>query len=125
MTVPALSFGVLTPYGGTGEAVAIALFGAMFLLSLALGFAAIRRGDITRHRAWMTRAFAVAIGISTERLFFSFLDVALTPAGFRPPVIFVISIWSAWIVTIGAAELWIRNTRVPPATGRSAKAFAL
>jgi len=67
-TVPALFFGVLRPYGGSAEAVAIALFAALFLFSLGRGFVAIRRGDVTRHRAWMTRAFAIALGISTVRV---------------------------------------------------------
>src|SRR5437762_2202909 len=110
LIVPALLFGVLTPYGGTGEAIAIALFGVLFVVFLAMGFAAIRRGDVTRHRAWMTRAFAIAVGVSVERVLFGPLDLLLTPAGFRPPAIFVISIWMAWIVTAGVAELWIRTT---------------
>jgi uncharacterized membrane protein len=108
LIVPAMLFGVLTPYGGTGEAIAIALFGTLFVVFLAMGFAAIRRGDVTRHRAWMTRAFAIAVGVSTERALFGFLDAFLTPAGFRPPVIFTISIWMAWIMTAGVAELWLR-----------------
>ena len=112
LIVPAMSFGVLTPYGGTGEAIAIALFGALFVVFIAMGFAAIRRGDVTRHRAWMTRAFAIAVGVSVERALFGFLDAFLTPAGFRPPAIFTISIWMAWIVTAGVAELWIRT--IPP-----------
>jgi uncharacterized membrane protein len=113
LIVPALFLGLLTPYGGIGEAIAIALFGGVFPIILAVGFAAIRRGDVTRHRAWMTRAFAIGVGVSIERLFFGPLDLLLTPAGFRPPAIFAISIWMAWIVAVVVAELWLRTVPGP------------
>jgi len=41
-------------------------FGSGMAASIVLGFAAIRRGDITRHRAWMTRAYALALGAGTQ-----------------------------------------------------------
>jgi uncharacterized membrane protein len=34
--------------------------------SLVLGYVAIRRRDIARHRAWMTRAYALALGAGTQ-----------------------------------------------------------
>lgn len=110
-TGPALYFGLLMPYGGPGEAAAIALFGALFLLTIGVGFAAIRRGQVARHREWMIRAFAIALGISTVRIVGPVFDIALTPAGFRPPVLFVFAVWTGWILTLAAAELWIRRTR--------------
>ncbi|EYD74232.1 hypothetical protein Rumeso_04289 [Rubellimicrobium mesophilum DSM 19309] len=36
--------------------------------SLTLGIAAIRRGDITRHRAWMMRAYGLGMGAGTQVL---------------------------------------------------------
>lgn len=59
----------------------------------------------------MIRAFAVGIGISTVRVVMIVLDFALTPAGFHPKEIFVLGIWTGWVITVGAAELWIRYTR--------------
>jgi uncharacterized membrane protein len=35
-------------------------------LSLCLGVAAIRRRDISRHRAWMLRAYALGLGTGTQ-----------------------------------------------------------
>jgi len=32
------------------------------------GFIAIRRGDMIRHRAWMTRAYAIGLGAGTQAL---------------------------------------------------------
>jgi uncharacterized membrane protein len=36
--------------------------------SIILGFNAIRRGDVARHRAWMARAYALALGAGTQVL---------------------------------------------------------
>ena len=109
--LPGLYFGIRMPYGGPLEALAVALFGGALLASIVVAFVAIRRGQITRHREWMIRVFAFVIAISTERLAFAALDVALTPSGYRTPDQFVLSVWIAWIVTLAAAEAWIRYTR--------------
>ncbi len=59
----------------------------------------------------MIRAFAIAIGISTIRVVGGVLDIFLTPAGYGQQELFVLSFWSGWLLTLGAAELWIRYTR--------------
>ena len=107
----ALYFGLLIPYGGLGEAAAMALFGGLFVIAIGRAYLAIRRHQVARHREWMIRVFAIAIGISTVRVVGAVLDPALTPAGVRPPDIFVLSIWTGWVITLGVAELWIRYTR--------------
>jgi hypothetical protein len=109
-----LYFGLFMPYAGRGEAVAIALFGGLLLTAVSIGFVSIRRGRVARHREWMIRGFAVAIAISTVRVIAAVLDIALTPVGFGPQQIFVLSIWTGWILTVGAAELWIVRTRPHP-----------
>lgn len=111
VVLPALYFGLVMPYGGPGEARAIALFGGLFLVAVARAFVAIRRGNVVRHREWMIRAFAIALGISTVRVVMIVFDIALTPVGFRPPEVFVVSIWAGWAISLGAAELWIRFSR--------------
>jgi uncharacterized membrane protein len=42
------------------------VFATAMLASLVLGFAAIRSGDVRRHRAWMTRAYAIALAAGTQ-----------------------------------------------------------
>jgi uncharacterized membrane protein len=106
-----LFFGLLMPYGGAAESVAIALFGALFLTAVTMGLVSIRRGRVARHREWMIRAFALAIAVSVVRVVAMLLDVALTPAGVGPRNIFVLSIWIGWLVSLGAAEVWIAHTR--------------
>lgn len=106
-----LYFGLLMPYGGLGEATAITLFGVLLMVFVSLGFVAIRRRQVARHREWMIRAFSIAIGISTVRLVSAVLDIALTPAGLAPQDLFALSLWTGWAITLGAGELWIRYTR--------------
>src|SRR5439155_18779068 len=36
---------------------------------------------------------------------------ALTPAGVRTEVSFVLAIWAGWVTSLGMSELWIRYTR--------------
>ena len=106
-----LYFGLLMPYGGPREAGIILLVGGLFLVALSRAFVAIRKRREARHREWMIRAFAVAIGVSTVRIVAAVFDLALTPAGFRPADLFVLSLWTGWAITLGAAEVWIRRTR--------------
>ncbi|MDT7707664.1 MAG: hypothetical protein QOG20_3271 [Pseudonocardiales bacterium] len=53
---------------GTGELTYVFRlgFGSGMAASIILGFTAIRRGDVTRHQAWMTRAYALALGAGTQ-----------------------------------------------------------
>jgi uncharacterized membrane protein len=119
-TACALYFGLTTPFGGAAEMVPITLFGALFLFSLGRAWAAIRARDVARHREWMIRAFAVAIGIATVRLVGLVLDLALTPLGVPVVTGFVVTLWIGWTLTLAAAEHWIRATR--PRVGAMAAA---
>ncbi len=111
--VAGLSFGLRMPYGGPGETTAVALFGGLFVMAVGLAVVAIRRKQVAQHREWMIRAFAIALGISTVRVISAVFDLALTPMGFRPQELFVLSLWVGWTVSLGAGEFWIRYTRVP------------
>ena len=44
------------------------LFGSAMVVSIVLGFAAIRRRDVIRHRAWMMRGYAIGLGAGTQVL---------------------------------------------------------
>ena len=70
-------------------------FGTGMAASIILGFNAIRRRDVARHRAWMARAYALALGAGTQVLtlgigkaVFGKLTVLFTSTGTRisPPV---------------------------------------
>ena len=104
-------FGIRIPFSGRAEAGIIAFVAASFLFSMSLAVVAIKRHEVARHREWMIRSFAMAIGVSTVRVVGLALDLTLTPAGVSPAEVFVHSLWIGWVLTLGAAELWIRYTR--------------
>jgi hypothetical protein len=110
-TLAGLSFGLRMPYGGPGEVSAILFFGSLFIFSVVRAFIAIRRRDVARHREWMIRAFAIAVGISAVRIVAAVLDIAFTPVGLAPPDLFALSLWTGWGLALAAGELWIRYTR--------------
>ena len=102
--------GLGDPYGGALESAATVTFGGFFLFAAARGWAAIRRREIARHREWMIRMFAVAIGISVIRVlgmanFIAFGTEAINPRGFAA------GLWIGWLLTLAVAELWILRTR--------------
>ncbi len=110
--LPAFYFGIAIPYGGSVEAVAIGLFGALFLFALVRAVVAIRAGRTELHREWMIRAFALALAISTVRLAGLLIDPIFSPLGFHPAPLFAATVWIGWLLTLGAAEWWIRRTRL-------------
>jgi uncharacterized membrane protein len=110
MVVSGLFFALLMPIAGPLEVMGVSLAAGLFLFSMGRAFLAIRSGDVERHREWMIRAFAVAIGISTTRLIGAILDPALTPYGYSAPQVLGLSLWVGWLLTIGVAEVWIRRS---------------
>ena len=54
-------FGFFLSFGGTLQASASVVFGAWFVTALIVAYRAVRRRDITTHRRWMIRAFAVGL----------------------------------------------------------------
>jgi len=70
------------------------------------------------YRQQLFESLRIAIGVSTVRVVGAMLDVALTPAGLRPRDIFGLSLWLGWVITLGAAEVWIWYPR-PPYSSRS------
>lgn len=109
--ISGLFFALLMPIAGPLESVGVSLAGGLFLFSMGRAFLAIRSGDVERHREWMIRAFAVAIGISTIRVIGGILDPALTPYGYSAPQVLGLSLWVGWLLTSAAAEIWIRRSR--------------
>ena len=81
-------------------------FGTAMTASLVLGVAAIRRRDIARHRAWMTRAYALALGAATQ-----LFTLGIGPAVFGPGVLtHDLSLGAAWIINLAVAEYVIRRS---------------
>ncbi|ROO86899.1 putative membrane protein [Actinocorallia herbida] len=84
--------------------------GSAMAASIVLGFAAIRRRDFARHRAWMIRAYALGMGAGTQAL--TQLPWILTagPPG-RPDKAVLMA--AAWLINVLVAE-WIIRTGERP-----------
>jgi uncharacterized membrane protein len=73
--------------------------------SVILGLAAIRRRDIVRHRAWMTRAYALALGAGTQAF-----TVGVGEAAFGSGVVRTdLMMTAGWVINIAVAEWVIRR----------------
>jgi uncharacterized membrane protein len=94
--------------GGPNETAATTLFAIVFLICLVKAYLFIRRKDVTRHREWMIRAYAVTLGVAATRpivgMFFGFRR--LTPHEF-----FGIAFWLGFTITFLAGEAWIDYMR--------------
>jgi uncharacterized membrane protein len=82
------------------------LFGSGMVFSIVYGFIAIRRGDMIRHRAWMTRAYAIGLGAGTQVL--TGLVGELT---FGPPneLENALLMGLAWVINLAVAEWALRR----------------
>jgi uncharacterized membrane protein len=101
------------PFWGWAERVILGFFGGLFALAIGKGFLHARAGQIALHREWMIRAFAVGLGIASQRLF---LFPAIMIMGGEPThqqVVALAMVTSTFAFTLHAAlgEVWIRVTR--------------
>ena len=84
------------------------IVGSAMAASIVLGFTAIRRRDIPAHRAWMVRAYALAVGAGTQTLTQG-IGEALFGTG---DLSTAASMASGWVINVLVAELVIRRPSV-------------
>jgi len=99
--LPAEDEGILT--------VVRVFFGSAMAAALILGFAAIRRRDYARHRAWMIRGYAIGLGAGTQA--FTLTSVLLWQ---NPPDSLgrVVGHTAGWLINLAVAE-WIIRFKPP------------
>lgn len=92
---------------GTGDLLYLfrLVFAASMAGCLALGFAAIRRRDIASHRAWMVRAYAIALGAGTQAFTEGF-GAAIFGSGVLAADL---EKGAAWVINLTIAEWAIRR----------------
>lgn len=92
---------------GTGDLLFVfrLLTGSGMAISILLGLAAIRRGDTFRHRVWMTRAYALALGAGTQSLTVGLGEAVLGAGVVRTDLM----MGAGWAVNLGVAEWFIRR----------------
>ena len=85
-------------------------FGSGMAACIVLGFSTIRRGDVTAHRAWMTRAYALALGAGTQ-----VFTLGIGNAVFGKTVLVSdLMLGAGWAINLAIAEYVIRR----PSRGR-------
>ena len=82
-------------------------FGSSMAASITRGFAAIRRRDIAGHQAWMTRAYALALGAGTQ-VFTQGIGGAVFGAS---ELTADLSLGAGWVINLAVAEYVIRRHR--------------
>ena len=97
---------------GTGDLLYVfrLLFGSGMAVSIILGLAAIRRRDVARHRVWMTRAYALALGAGTQAFTVGFGGALFGAGVVRTDLM----MGAGWVINLAVGE-WF--TRRPPVRG--------
>ena len=106
MALTGLWMTVFYPYPvGDGDLLAAfrLVFGSATVVALVLGFTAIRRRDVLRHRAWMIRAYAIAQGAGTQ----AFVTIAwVVLVGPATGLTRTLLLGLGWVINVAVAE-WV------------------
>jgi uncharacterized membrane protein len=86
------------------------LFGSGMVISIVLGYIAIRRRDILQHRAWMTRAYAIGLGAGTQVVTGMIGALIL---GEPNELENALLMGAAWVINLAVAEWSIRRRSTP------------
>ena len=78
-------------------------------VSIVLGLAAIRSRDIARHRAWMTRAYALTLGAGTQAFTVGFGEATFGSGVVRTDLM----MGAGWVINAAIAEWVIRRPAAP------------
>jgi len=78
------------------------------VVSIVLGVQAIRRRDIVQHRAWMTRAYAIALGAGTQVFTLGFGEAVFGSSDLSIALLQA----AAWVINLVVAEHFIRRQLV-------------
>jgi uncharacterized membrane protein len=96
---------------GDGESLVVVrlIVGSLMLASIVLAVTAIRRRDFTSHGAWMTRAYAIALGAGTQ--VFTMLPWVLMfgPIGAADELPRTVLMTAGWAINLAVAEYVIRR----------------
>lgn len=99
------------PIGGWFESAATLTFDALFLFLLWTAFRMIRRRELARHREWMLRAVAIALGVATVQPVMGIFFATSRLTHLTPHQFFGWAFWIGFIMNLTAIEIWIRRTR--------------
>jgi uncharacterized membrane protein len=90
-------------------------FGTGMAASIILGFMAIRRREIARHRAWMARAYALALGAGTQVLTLGVGHAVFGPSDLTTALMLGVG----WGINLAVVEYIIRFRFQSPVRART------
>lgn len=99
---------VLPVFGGLASETAGWFFGVIFIFATLRAFWCARNKKIKQHREWMIRAFAVGLGVGTQRVI---LLMLLTSTDYSFQDSFGPALWLGLGLNLLIAEIWINTTR--------------
>jgi hypothetical protein len=108
VALAALWLTIFTPrFEGSGDLYFLLrlVFGSAMVLSIVLGFLAIRRRDLARHRAWMIRAYAIALAAGAQ-VFTLGIGEAIVGKDDTSSALFA---GAGWVINLAVAEWVIRR----------------
>jgi uncharacterized membrane protein len=88
------------------------LFGSAMVVAIVLGVTAIRRRDVTGHRAWMLRGYAIGLGAATQILTLMVGELIIGPPGELSRALLM---GAGWVINLAVAERAIRKQPAAPA----------
>ena len=111
--VTGLRMGFGKTIGGIDEKAAIALFGSLFLISLAKALWHAMHTEFARHREWMIRGYAIGLAVATVRPIMGIFFATSAMRGHLPDPaqFFGAAFWLGFSLQTIAAEVWINYTR--------------
>jgi uncharacterized membrane protein len=80
-------------------------FATLMIIAILLGFRAIRLREIAQHRAWMMRAYAIAIATGTQAVYLTLGGLLFGPGVTAKALLMA----AAWMTNLAIAELFIRG----------------
>jgi uncharacterized membrane protein len=91
--------------------------GSAMAASIILGLAAIRRGDLAHHLAWMTRAYALALGAGTQVFTQGIGNAVFGTSALTTDL----SLGAGWAINLAVAEYVIRRAGPRRRSGRTSR----
>lgn len=82
------------------------VFGSAMIGAIGYGFWAIRQGEVSTHRRWMTRAYAIGLGAGTQ---IPVLMVAEIIAGHPSDLTRAVLMGGSWVINVAIAEWALRR----------------
>ena len=110
------------PQPGTGTLLLVLrlVLAPAMAATLVLGVAAIRRGDVGAHRAWMVRGYALGLGAGTQVLTQGVAEAVVGTGELRLDL----ARGSAWVINLAVAEWAIRGPGRRRRRGQRARSAA-